>query len=90
MTTRFTRARTISWNSCSTVVMVFALVQTAASPRSTETTRADMTGMIWGMSSWKATSGSSRRAFVSETIFRCGMIAYPAPAESRDDRRLER
>ena len=58
--------------------MVTAFVQTAAIPTRTEKTSADMTGMICGISSWKATAGSSRRPSAFVTIDRFGMIAYPA------------
>ena len=75
MMTFFTMSSTMFWNSCSTAVMVFAFVHTAARPSSTENTNADMTGMICGMSSWNATAGSSRRPSGSVTMLRLGMMA---------------
>ena len=72
MTTFFTTLRTMFWNSWSTAVMVPALVHTAAKPMRTENTRALMTGMIWGMSSWKATPGSSFNPSMLEAMGRKG------------------
>ena len=75
MMMRLTMSSTMPWNSSSTAVMAFAFVQDAAMPSSTENTSADMTGMIWGISSWKATGGSSFRPSESVTMFMLGMMA---------------
>ena len=83
MITLVTIFNTISWNSWSTLEMVFALTQVAARPIRMENTRALMTLMMAGISSWKIASGTSFRPSTVETMFRPGMMAKPAPMEKR-------
>ncbi len=49
----------------------------------TEKTRALITGMIWGMSSWKATPGSSFSPSMVEAMGRKGTRMYPATMDIR-------
>src|SRR5699024_12225018 len=68
MITLVTIFNTISWNSWSTLEMVFALTQVAARPIRIENTRALMTLMMAGISSWKIASGTSFRPSTVETM----------------------
>ena len=73
MTTFVTMESTICWNSSRTSVITSALVHVAARPRSSENTRALMTGMIWGISSWNTMSGSFLSSSTSEIMDRWGI-----------------
>ena len=89
MMTFFTMSRMMFWNSASTVEMVPALVHTAARPISTLNTRALITGMICGMSSWNATAGSSCSPSTLLAMLRCGMMPKPAPMDMKAASTLE-
>ena len=61
MMTLLTMSSTMFWNSAKKSQVSLLLVQVAARPTRTLSTRALMTLMIWGMFSSKTTPGSSRR-----------------------------
>ena len=84
-----TISSTMSWNSCSMLKITRDFVHTTARPTSIEKTSADITGMICGISSWKATAGSSRSPSGSVMMFRWGMMAKPAPVDMKAARMLE-
>ena len=55
--------------------IILDLVQVMARPTISDSASALITFMSAGISSWKSTSGSSRRPSTCDTIDRCGMSA---------------
>ena len=83
MITLDTMESTIFWNSSSRDAVSLALVQAAARPSMTESTRALITGMICGMESSKTTSGKVFSLSAVELMDRCGISTYPDSAENK-------
>ena len=70
-----TMSSTMFWNSPRKSQVSLLLVQVAARPTRTLSTRALMTLMIWGMFSSNTTPGRVRRPATSVSMDRCGMRA---------------
>ena len=70
-----TMSSTMFWNSARKSQVSLLLVQVAAKPTRTLSTRALMTLMIWGMFSSNTTPGRVRRPATSVSMDRCGMRA---------------